>query len=144
MRLGLVRVACAALALATVTGVETSASASVGARSWSCSRQADQQRLKGHARAAFRARCLRAAPAPGPLSSAKAVTDPSGADKMTRSRQCDAQAAKEGLHDNALQAFRKSCLASAAPTGAVGSMDRQPVPTPAQRKLDALTDAPRR
>jgi hypothetical protein len=70
-----------------------------------------------------------------------ALTEPSGADRTERSRQCDAEAAKRGFHDSGLQAFRKSCLASAAPVDAIGVADQPPRPTKADAKLDALTAA---
>jgi hypothetical protein len=80
---------------------------------------------------------------PSNPAAAHAVTAPSGADRASRAQQCDAQAARQGLRDAALQAFRQSCLASAAPVDAVGYAQREPTPTPAKPNYDALTDAPR-
>ncbi|WP_293899426.1 hypothetical protein [Phenylobacterium sp.] len=75
---------------------------------------------------------------------AKAITAPSGADRAVRARQCEAQASKRSLSHNTRQAYYKSCLASAAPVAAVGSKAHQATPTPAKRKLEALTDTPSR
>jgi hypothetical protein len=72
------------------------------------------------------------------------LTAPSGADRTVRSKECNAEAAKRGLKEGALQAFRKGCLASAAPVGAIETSKQTEVPTKDKPKLDALIDAPRR
>jgi hypothetical protein len=134
-----------------VVSAKTEAAPTQSAQSHSCSERADQQGLSGDARKAFQTTCTKGSLAPGqptqpaPQSAAaKALTQPSGVDRTVRSKQCDEQAAKRGLHDSPLQAFRKSCLASAAPVSAVGSKDRPPRPTRAKPKLEALTDTPPR
>jgi hypothetical protein len=47
------------------------------------------------------------------------------------------------LKDEALQAFRKGCLASAAPVGAIETAKHAEGPAKDKPKLDALTDAPK-
>jgi hypothetical protein len=74
---------------------------------------------------------------------AKAVTEPSGADRTVRSRQCNREAARRGLKEEALQAFRKGCLASAAPVRAIETSHSVEAPAKAKPKLEALTDAPK-
>jgi hypothetical protein len=141
-----------ALMILAVACLSTAAQAgpTAGAHARSCAQRASHEGLKGAARRRFQALCLRGAlpreAATHPVSrdlAARTITAPSGEDPASRSDQCDAEGAKRGLHDSGLQSFRKSCLASAAPVGAVGAKDRPTTPTPAKPPLDALTDAPR-
>ena len=146
------RFASSALAVMILAALSlsTAPQAAASAQSRSCARRADQQDLQGAARHRFLAVCVKGSlaprerthPAPRSLA-AKAITQPSGVDRTVRSQQCDDEAARRGLHDSGLQAFRKSCLASAAPVSATGGKQRPPTPTPANSRLDALTDAPR-
>jgi len=146
MRSCLAGVALAAITLSVVSGVSAQATTTESPKSRACWESADRQALQGVARTKAHAACMNAPLAPSPppprTAAAEAVTAPSGAERATRARQCDDQAGREGLQGNALQAFRQSCIASAAPVGAVGSMNIQPAPTPAKPKLDALTDTP--
>jgi hypothetical protein len=117
----------------------------------SCSERATQQGLQGKDRDRFLASCAKGSlapnrptsPAPESLA-AKTLTAPSGADRTVRSKECNTEAAKRGLKDSALQAFRKGCLASAAPVSAIQTSTQTEAPTKDKPKLDALIDAPRR
>jgi len=71
-----------------------------------------------------------------------AVVAPSGSDRTARSTQCNAEAARRGLHDSAFQSFRKGCLASAAPVGAIEAGEHPTTPTAAKPKLESLTNTP--
>jgi len=126
------------------------ASAAPSAQSQSCSDRATGQELKGEDRDKFESACMKGSLAPDRPTSqvehtaaANALVKPSGADRTRRSSQCNAEGARRGLKDSGLQAFRKGCLASAAPVQAIETSTRDTKPTPAKPKLDALTDAPR-
>ncbi len=109
----------------------------------SCADRATQQGLEGKARDTFTATCERGSLAPKhPTSDRELITAPSGADRTVRSRQCNREAARRGLKEGALQAFRKGCLASAAPVDAIQTSHRVETPTHDKPKLDAQTDAP--
>ncbi len=119
------------------------------AQSKACWSQATQQGLVGDQRDSFHATCLKGALAPKAptrlavaTKAAKAVTAPSGADRTVRSKQCNAEAAKRGLHDAAFESFRKGCLASAAPVRAIETGEDPTKPTPAKPKLESLTNMP--
>ncbi len=119
------------------------------AQSKACRAQATQQGLSGNERDSFQATCMkgslspkgRTEPAPKG-EAAKAVIAPSGADRTIRSKQCNAEAARRGLHDSAFQSFRKGCLASAAPVSAIETSERPTKPTGAKPKLESLTNTP--
>lgn len=118
------------------------------AQSKACSDEADHQGLQGKARARFRASCLKGALAPktptaptGPGREANAVTKPSGVDRTTRSQQCSDEADRRKLQTSEREAFRLSCLASAAPVAATGTREK-PKPTPAIPKLGTQTSNP--
>jgi hypothetical protein len=129
---------------ATPTVAKTHASA----RSTACWTQAKRQGLTGAERNAFHATCMEGALAgkrPVKAASsegAKAITSPSGAGAATRSKQCNDEATRRGLHDSGFQAFRKGCLASAAPVGAIQTSLTPTTPTPAKPKLESLTNKP--
>jgi hypothetical protein len=114
------------------------------AQSRACWAKADQQSLTGQSRADFHATCMKGAGTPpGPAANprehsawAKAVTEPSGADRATRSRQCSAEADRRGLVSAKRQAFRQDCIASAAPVNANGTATHAPTPTPAKEAVD--------
>lgn len=71
---------------------------------------------------------------------AKAIVAPTGSNPATRSEQCNAEAARRGLKDSPLQSFRKGCLASAAPVGAIEGGLRPETPAPAKPRLESLTN----
>jgi hypothetical protein len=137
------------LALSFGVAVHGHAADTQSAQSKSCSDRAAQQGLEGAQRDSFVSTCMKGAMAPKrPIkqlthtAAEKALVKPSGADPTVRSRQCNAEAERRGLKDSGLQAFRKGCLASAAPVRAIETSERPTTPTPAKPKLDALTDAP--
>ncbi len=139
-----------ACALAFGVGSQTVAAAAPSAQSQSCSDRATGQGLKGDDRDKFESACMKGSLAPDRPTSqvnhtaaANALVKPSGVDRTRRSSQCNAEGARRGLKDSGLQAFRKGCLASAAPVQAIETSTRDTKPTPAKPKLDALTDAPR-
>ncbi len=120
-----------------------------GAQSKACRAKAIQQGRVGDQRNAFIATCLKGALSPkmstgsgAKSGAARAVTAPSGADRTDRSTQCNAEAVKRGLHDTAFQSFRKGCLASAAPVGAIESSQTPTKPTASKPKLESLTNTP--
>jgi hypothetical protein len=132
-----------------ICGSAPGAEGAESAQSKSCWSQATQQGLHGEKRDAFHATCVKGALAPkGPTKlaeatrGAKAVVAPSGADRTVRSKQCDAEAARRGLHDAAFESFRKGCLASAAPVSAIENGEHPTRPTPAKPKLESLTNTP--
>ncbi len=142
--------ALCACALAFGVGAQNVASAAPSAQSQSCSERATGQGLKGEDRDKFEAACTKGSLAPDRptrqvqhTAAANALVKPSGSDRTRRSSQCNAEGARRGLKDSGLQAFRKGCLASAAPVQAIETSTRATKPTPAKPKLDALTDAPR-
>jgi hypothetical protein len=119
------------------------------AQSKACWAQAQTQGLVGQKRTAFHAMCVKGSQPPpsstgaqAKSESARAVVAPTGASPAGRSDQCNAEAARRGLKDSAFQSFRKGCLASAAPVGAIESGLRPTTPTPAKPKLESLTNAP--
>jgi hypothetical protein len=139
-----------ACALAFGIGSRNLASAAPSAQSQSCSERATGQGLKGEERDKFESACTKGSLSPDRpttqvhhTAAANALVKPSGADRTRRSSQCNAEGARRGLKDSGLQAFRKGCLASAAPVQAIETSTRDTKPTPAKPKLDALTDAPR-
>ncbi|MHB8285626.1 MAG: hypothetical protein ACYDD1_13230 [Caulobacteraceae bacterium] len=119
------------------------------AQSKACSDEADHQGWHGKDRTRFRASCLKGALAPktptaptGPGREANAVTKPSGADRTTRSQQCSDEADRRKLATSEREAFRMSCLASAAPVAHTGTKEK-PTPSPAIPKLGTTAaDAP--
>jgi len=136
--------------IATTLALATSSLAkpAESAQSKSCSAQATQKGLVGNESASFRATCLKGSLAPkAPTMPAaksgaavKAITAPSGADRTSRSAQCNAEAAKRGLHDSSFQSFRKGCLASAAPVASIESAKTPEKPTNAKPKIESLTN----
>ncbi len=123
----------------------TGRTAEPSAQAQSCAERAQQQGLEGKGRETFMTTCKNGSLAPkrpttpAPESrSAEALTAPSGADRTTRSKQCNTEAARRGLKEEAMQAFRKSCLASAAPVTAIQTAHRSETPTPDKPKLDTL------
>jgi hypothetical protein len=115
------------------------------AQSKTCSDEATHQGLHDKPRADFRAKCMKGALAPrtptaptGPGREANAVTKPSGVDRTTRSQQCSDEADRRKLQTSEREAFRLSCLASAAPVSATGTREK-PKPTPAIPKLGTET-----
>jgi hypothetical protein len=136
---------------ASLVLVSQSVAAEPTAQAQSCAARADDQGLQGKDRDAFDKTCAKGSLAPkrptspAPTSqAAKTVTAPSGADRTVRSRQCNAEAARRGLKDSAMQAFRKGCLASAAPVKAIETAKTPEAPAKQKPKLDALLDAPAR
>ncbi len=124
------------------------APAAASSQTRACAAKAAQQGLSGTRRSAFLTTCRKGAlaprtpTAPTHSESATAVVAPSGADRTDRSSQCNAEGARRGLHDAALQSFRKGCLASAAPVGAIETGRTPTVPTKAIPKIDKLTNKP--
>jgi hypothetical protein len=120
-----------------------------GAQSATCWARAKQRGLGGDTGAEFHARCMKGALAPtAPTKfdrsndAAKAITSPSGTNRMARSDACNAEATRRGLHDSAFQAFRKGCVASAAPVGAIQAPNRTERPAPALPKIESQTNRP--
>jgi hypothetical protein len=118
------------------------------AQSKACSEEATHQGLRGKSRASFRVTCMKGAMAPktptaptGPGREANAVTKPSGVDRTTRSQQCSDEADRRKLQASQRDAFRLSCLASAAPVSASGTREI-PRPTKAIPKLGTETSNP--
>ena len=118
------------------------------AQSKACSDEADHQGLHGKDRNRFRASCLKGALDPktptaptGPGREANAVTKPSGVDRTTRSQQCSNEADRRKLQTSEREAFRMSCLASAAPVAATGTKEK-PKPSPAIPKLGTESSNP--
>ena len=119
------------------------------AQSKTCWAQAAHQGLAGRKRTAFHATCLKGS-LPPPVStgsaatseSAKAVVAPAGSSPANRSDQCNAEATRRGLHDSGFQAFRKGCIASAAPVSAIQGGMRPTTPTAAKPKIESLTNKP--
>jgi len=135
--------------MAIVLAGPSGATSKASPQSKSCWAQAKEQGLVGADRTAFHATCMKGALAPkGPTEpkpttrAAAAVTSPSGADRTTRSKQCNDEAERRGLHDSAFQSFRKGCLASAAPVSAIETSRTPTTPTPAKPKLESLTNTP--
>ncbi len=126
----------------------TSARTVETAQSKACSAQATKQGLVGEQRDAFRSACLKGALTPehpttldkGP--SAAAITAPSGENRTTRSKACNAEAARRGLQGAGYESFRKGCLASAAPVTAIETSLRPTRPTPALPKIESMTNKP--
>jgi hypothetical protein len=148
MRQSIKIAALSAVSALVFSGTQTAAKEQQSAQSRSCWTKATQQGLMGEQRNAFHATCLKGSLAPkrptepALTKSAKAVTAPSGEDRLARSKQCDAEAALRGLHDSGFQAFRKGCLASAAPVSAIGTSERLTKPTEAKPNLESLTNKP--
>jgi hypothetical protein len=137
------------VALSLLVSPPQAAAKAESAQSRACWAKATQEGLVGPQRSAFHATCLKGALAPNHptrmdkgSSAAAAITAPSGADRTTRSQACDAEAARRGLHDSEYQAFRKGCLATAAPVSAVESAEKTTTPTAAKPKLESLTNTP--
>jgi hypothetical protein len=117
------------------------------AQSKSCSLRATREGLRGQDRTTFLSTCMKGSLSPktptrlGPeTAAAHEITAPSGADRTTRSAQCNTEAARRKLHDSGLQAFRKGCLASASPVSAIETAREPARPTPAKPKLENLTN----
>ncbi len=120
------------VALSAALGASGAALAAESAHSRSCYAQADNQHLTGAARTEFHRTCMKGALAPhhptAPVHSmaAAAVVAPSGADRTTRSAQCNAEGNRRGLHGAKFSAFRKSCLATAGPVTEAGAGTMKP------------------
>lgn len=142
---GIAVIAFAAVALGAAGPAAARSHESAQAKS--CRAEATKQGLSGAKRNAFVATCTKGsldpkAPIGAASASAAAVTAPSGADTTDRSRQCNAEAARRKLQDSAFQAFRKGCLASAAPVRAIESPNTATKPTGAKPKLESMTNTP--
>jgi hypothetical protein len=131
-----------------VGGAQSEAKTAPSAQMKTCSDQAKQQGLKGAEEKSFLQTCLKGALAPSgatlppPKGSAKAVVAPAGAAPTLRSKQCNAEAARRGLHDAAFQSFRESCVASAAPVGAIETQLAATKPTHAIKGIESATNKP--
>ena len=133
-----VRLALAAgLSLAALANLPLAspAAAKPTAQARHCADQAKRQGLAGAARTTFLKSCQTSSLTPktptGPVAANKesqAVTKPSGVDRTTRSKQCDAEADRRGLADKARRAYHLSCLATAGPVGEGETGSTQPHP----------------
>jgi hypothetical protein len=120
-------VACGLAAVSVTPAAARSAQSAV------CAREADAGHLTARARSAFVNRCLKGALAPSrptaptaPNREARAVTAPSGSDRLARSKQCDAEADRRGLKTEARAQFRLSCLATAGPVTESQTINQPP------------------
>ncbi len=116
-----------------------SPAAAITAQSKACWAKADAQHIAKAERAGFHASCVKGALHPGgptvPTGStawSHAVTAPSGETRDARSRRCSAEADKRGLTSSKREAFRLSCVASAAPAAATGTGTTPPAPSGAK------------
>ncbi len=110
-------------------------SAKPTAQSAHCASEAKRQNLTGAARTSFLKTCqkgpLTAKTPTAPVAANKesqAVTKPSGVDRTTRAKQCDAEADRKGLSAQARREFHLSCLATAGPVGEGETGTTQPHP----------------
>ncbi|HVY34247.1 MAG TPA: hypothetical protein VG960_07475 [Caulobacteraceae bacterium] len=110
----------------------------------SCADEAHKRGLEGEARSSFLKTCDQGALAPTHptqdkgTAQARILTAPSGLDRTQRSQACTREAKRRKLSPNAARAFRLSCLASAAPVAATGTMTHPPKPTPSKPGYDTL------
>ena len=134
MRTHIVLTAGLGLAVLAAAGAGPAA-ARPTAQSAHCASEAKRQNLTGAARTSFLKTCQK-----GPLTArtptaptaankeSQAVTKPSGVDRTTRAKQCDAEADRKGLSAQARREFHLSCLATAGPVGEGETGTTQPHP----------------
>ncbi len=127
--------ATALAASLAVVAVQPASAARRSPQAAHCKALADKGHLQGGKRGESVSACMKgpmAATAPtAPTAGNKesqAVTKPSGVDRATRTKQCNAEADKKGLAAKERSAFQLSCLATAGPVteGETGTISPHP------------------
>jgi hypothetical protein len=138
---------CLGVVLAAASSATPGLAATESPQAKICAKSTQAKSLSGGAKKAFVQKCLHHPMVPqksdlpkAQTTPAKAVTAPSGADKNVRFAQCSAEGDRRGLTDNARNAFRLSCIATAAPVTSIGASNQPPAPNNEKPNLGVVKD----